>query len=76
VLYREAVGALGWAALATHSDITFILSTMARFAANPGPAHWEAIKRMYRYLAGTLDPWPCLRRPRVPSRATPSPTAV
>jgi hypothetical protein len=30
---------------------------MARFASNPGPAHWEAIKRIFRYLAGTCDLW-------------------
>jgi hypothetical protein len=55
--YREAVGALNWAALATRPDISFAVSTMARFASNPGPAHWEAIKRIFRYLAGTCDLW-------------------
>jgi len=33
------------------------VSTVARFASNPGPAHWEAVKRIYRYLAGTRDLW-------------------
>ena len=42
--YCEAVGALNWAALATHPDITFAVTTVARFAANPVPAHWEAVK--------------------------------
>jgi hypothetical protein len=57
VPYRKAVGALNWAALATHPDITFAISTVARFAASPGPAHWEAIKHIYRYLAGTRELW-------------------
>jgi hypothetical protein len=57
VPYREAVGALNWAALATHPDIAFAVATVARFTANPGPAHWEAIKRIYRYLAGTCNLW-------------------
>src|SRR5258708_10129008 len=57
VLYREAVGALNWAALATHPDIAFAVTTGAHFTANPGPAHWDAIKRIYRYLAGTRDLW-------------------
>ena len=57
VPYREAVGALNWAALATRPDIAFAVATVARFAANPGPAHWEAVKRIYRYLAGTRDLW-------------------
>ena len=57
VPYREAVGALNWAALATRPDITFAVSTVARFASNPGPAHWEAVKQIFRYLAGTRDLW-------------------
>ena len=57
VPYREAVGALNWAALAMHPDIAFAVATVARFAAKPGPAHWEAVKRVYRYLAGTRDLW-------------------
>jgi hypothetical protein len=57
VPYRETVGALNWAALATRPDIAFAVSTVARFAAKPGPAHWEAVKRIFRYLAGTRDLW-------------------
>jgi hypothetical protein len=55
--YHEAVGALNWATLATRPDIAFAVSTVARFAANPGIAHWEAVKRIYCYLAGTRDLW-------------------
>jgi transposase InsO family protein len=55
--YREAVGALNWVALATRPDIAFAVSTVARFSANPGMAHWNAVKRVFRYLAGTCDLW-------------------
>jgi len=55
--YHEAVGALNWAALATHPDISFTVSTVARFTSNPGPAHWEAVKRIFHYLAGSCDLW-------------------
>jgi len=55
--YREAVGALNWAALTTRPDIAFAVATVARFAANPGIPHWEAVKRIYRYLAGTRNLW-------------------
>ena len=44
-------------ALATRPDIAFAVATVARFATKPGPAHWEAVKRIYRYLAGTHDLW-------------------
>ena len=57
VSYREAVGALNWAALATRPDIAFAVATVARFAANPGPTHWEAVKWIFRYLIGTRDLW-------------------
>ena len=57
VPYCEAIGVLNWAALATCLDIAFVVVTMARFTANPGPAHWEAIKQIYCYLAGMCDIW-------------------
>ena len=55
--YREAVGALNWAALTTHPDIAFTVATVTRFTANPSIAHWEAVKHIYCYLAGTQDLW-------------------
>ncbi len=55
--YCEAVGTLNWAALATHPNISFAVSTVARFTLNPGPVHWEAVKRIFRYLAGSRDLW-------------------
>ena len=56
-LYHEAVGAFNWAALTIHPNIAFAMSTVAQFAANPGPAHWEAVKQIYCYLAGMCDLW-------------------
>jgi hypothetical protein len=55
VPYRKAIGALNWAALTTRPDIAFTVTTVACFDANPGPAHWEAIKRIFCYLARTRD---------------------
>ena len=57
VPYREAVGAVQWAALTTRPDISFAVSTVSRFSANPGPKHWEAVKRIFRYLKATRDLW-------------------
>ena len=57
VPYREAVGALNWAALAMCPDIVFVVAIVACFAANPGPTHWEAVKRIFRYLLGTRNLW-------------------
>ena len=55
--YCEAVGALNWAALATRPNISFAVSTVARFVLNLGPAHWEAVKQIFCYLAGSRDLW-------------------
>jgi len=44
VPYCKAVSALNWAALATRPDIAFAVATVARFSANPGMAHWMAVK--------------------------------
>ena len=51
--YRAAVGSLMYLAVGTHPDIAFAVSTVAQFCQDPGPEHWEAVKRIYRYLLGT-----------------------
>jgi hypothetical protein len=51
--YRQAIGSLMYAAIATRPDISFAVSALSRFLANPGDAHWEATKRVFRYLKGT-----------------------
>ena len=33
------------------------MQTVLRFTKNPGTAHWEAIKKIFRYLKGTEDLW-------------------
>src|SRR6266404_3043694 len=57
VPYCEAVSALNWAALATCPDIAFAVATVARFSANPGMAHWGAVKQIFRYLQGMRELW-------------------
>ena len=57
VLYHKAVSVLNWAMLATHLDITFTVATVAKFTANPSPAHWEAVKQIFHYLAGMCNLW-------------------
>jgi hypothetical protein len=55
--YHEAIGSLMYASLGTRPDITFAVQTLSRFATNPGIAHWEAVKRVFRYLKGTRELW-------------------
>jgi hypothetical protein len=53
--YINAVGALAYLATATRPDLAYTVSVLARFSSNPGPAHWTAVKRVFRYLKRTLD---------------------
>jgi hypothetical protein len=53
--YREAIGSLMYASVATHPDITFTISTLSQFLENPGEAHWDVVKRVFHYLAGMKD---------------------
>jgi hypothetical protein len=53
--YACLVGSLMYAAIATRPDIMFIVSTLARFMAKPAVVHWEAAKRVIRYLKGTRN---------------------
>src|SRR5258708_33757366 len=53
VPYREAIGSLMYASVATRPDISHAVSTLSRFLDNLGQSHWEAVKRVFRYLPGT-----------------------
>src|SRR5271168_2704740 len=55
--YHEAVGSLMYATLGTRPDICFAVQTVSRFNSKPGLAHWEAVKRIFRYLKGTKELW-------------------
>ncbi len=55
VPYKEAIGSLMYAAMGTRPDIAFAVSTLAQYAQNPGWTHWEAVKRVFRYLQGSKD---------------------
>jgi Reverse transcriptase (RNA-dependent DNA polymerase) len=57
VPYHEAVGSLMYASLGTRPDITYAVQTVSRFTKNPGTAHWDAVKRIFRYLKGTRELW-------------------
>ena len=60
--YREAIGFLIWAAVATQPDIAFAVSLLSQFLENPGELNWKAVKRVMRYLNGTKNFKLTLRR--------------
>ena len=55
--YHEAVGTLMYAMLGTQPDILYTITQVSKYSSNPGTLHWEAVKCVYQYLAGTMDMW-------------------
>ena len=53
--YQPAVGSLMYAMLSTRPDLTFSVSVVSRYASNPNPSHWQAVKRIFCYIYGTLS---------------------
>ena len=41
--------------VSTRPDITYSVSTLAKFTSNPNQQHWTALKRVLRYLKGTVN---------------------
>lgn len=54
VPYQEAVGSLLYASQISRPDISYAVNMVSRYCQNPGPAHWLAVKRILRYLKGTI----------------------
>jgi len=51
--YRALVALANFIANWTRPDITFAVNKLCKFMSNPGPAHWQALKHLIRYLQGT-----------------------
>ena len=48
--YQSAGGSLMYAMLGTRPDTACSVSVVSRYASNPDPGHWQAVKRIFRYL--------------------------
>ena len=53
--YANVVGSLMYVMLCTRPDISYAVGMVSRYQSNPGKAHWKAVKRILRYLKGTVD---------------------
>ena len=53
--YRAVLGSVMWGQLATRPDLSFSVSLLARFQANPGVNHWNALLHVIGYIKNTLD---------------------
>ncbi|KAJ4769263.1 hypothetical protein LUZ62_053520 [Rhynchospora pubera] len=52
--YRSIVGALQYATI-TRPDLTFAVNKASQFMATPTEDHWQLVKRILRYIQGTLQ---------------------
>ncbi len=44
-----------YAILGTRPDLAFAVSVVSRYSSRPNDSHWQAVKRFFRYIKGTLD---------------------
>ena len=53
--YQAVVGSLLYLSTKTRPDIAYAVGSVARFCAKPTKEHWTAVKRILRYLRGTVN---------------------
>jgi Reverse transcriptase (RNA-dependent DNA polymerase) len=51
--YQTMVGSLMYAMLCTRPDLAYAIQQLSQFNSNPTNAHFQAAKRVFRYLQGT-----------------------
>jgi hypothetical protein len=61
--FRELVGALLWIARCSRPDILYAVNQVGAHSHNPSEAHVTALKKILRYLKGTIQLPLVLRRP-------------
>lgn len=55
VPYREAVGSLLYLSQITRPNITFAVNLVSRYLEKPQKVHWNAVKRIFKYLKSSLN---------------------
>lgn len=53
--YREAVGALMYLMMGTRPDLAYSISVLSRKLENPSKEDWMKVKRIFRYIASSMQ---------------------
>ena len=53
--YGGTIGSLQYLSCTTHPDIAYTVSQLISFTSDPGVAHWNTIKHLFRYIKDTMD---------------------
>ena len=53
--YSNVVKSLMYAMVCTRLDIAHVVSVVSHYMANPGKAHCQVVKWIFRYLKGSID---------------------
>ena len=55
VPYRSAIGSLMYLMICTRPDLGFAVGRLSQYCEEPLRCHWNAVKRVYRYVKGTQN---------------------
>ena len=54
-LFQAVIGSLNYAAICTRPDLSTAVGMLSKFMQRPGKEHWVGIKRVLRYVQGTIN---------------------
>ena len=54
-IYQQAIGCLTYVSVCTRPDIAVAVSVLSQFMSQPSEDHWSGVKRIFRYIKGTLN---------------------
>jgi len=59
--YARAIGCLMYAMTSTRPDIAYAVGQLSRYTSNPSMQHWQAVRRVFKYLKRTMEYGLCYR---------------
>ena len=54
-VYQQAIGCLTYASVCTRPDISAAVGVLSQYMSKPSEDHWTGVKRILRYLKGTIN---------------------